>query len=95
MGPIITLTKDSMTVKNEDMVNIYRWPIIRKVKVEVVTEKNMEGKDVSQTILTVWTTTKDKPDTFHISDLEMNSDEIRELINSYTNGTTANTKFAQ
>jgi hypothetical protein len=94
MGPIITLTKDSMTVKNDDMVNTYRWTTIKKVKVELVTEKNMEGQDVSHTMLTVWTTTKDKPDAFHISDLEMNIDEIRELINNYTNGTAANKMFA-
>ena len=83
MGPIITLTKESMTVKDEDRVNIYRWSTLKKVKVEVMTEKNTEGNDVSHTMLTVWTRTNNKSDEFHISDLELDSDEIRALINDY------------
>jgi hypothetical protein len=83
LGPIITLTKESMTVKDEDRVNIYRWTNLKKVKVGVVTEKNIEGRNVSHTILTVWTTTNDKSDEFHVSDLENSSDEIRDLINGY------------
>jgi hypothetical protein len=85
MGPIITLTKDSMRVKHENTEQNYRWTSIKKVKVEVVTEKNYEGKDTSHTMLTIWTTIKNKPDEYHISDLEKSSDEIRDLIMSYTN----------
>ena len=84
MGPIITLTKDSMIIKNDDSVHNYRCTTLRKTKVEVMTETTLEGKKVSRTVLTVWTSTKDRSDEFHISDLEMNSNEIRTLINNYT-----------
>lgn len=90
MGAIITLTKDLLIVKDEGKVNTYRWATVKRVKVEVVTEKNMNNKDVSYTMLTVWTTLSNKSDLFHISDLEMKSDEIRELINTYTVGTITN-----
>ncbi len=93
MGPIITLTREFIKVKDEDTEHIYTWATIKKVKVEVVTEKNIEGKDVSRTMLSIWTTTKDKLDEFFISDIEMNSDDIRELINSYQNGTAANNVY--
>ena len=90
MGPIVTLTKYSITIKDDDTEHTYDWTSVKRIKVEVVTEKNVEGKDVSRTMLTVWTTIANTYDEFNISDLEMNSDEIRELINSYTNGSAAN-----
>jgi hypothetical protein len=84
MGPIITLTRESLIVKKGDTVHTYRWTFIKKTKVEEVTTRNSDGSNSSHTMLTVWSTIQNTPDEFHISDLEKGADEIRELIGSYT-----------
>jgi hypothetical protein len=90
MGPIITLTKEAMIVKDDDTAHTYRWTTIKKAKVEVVTQREFNGENSSRTMLIVWTTTRDASDEFNISDLELNADQIRDLIRNYQEGTAAN-----
>ena len=95
MGPIITLSNNSLNIKDRDTFYTYKWSTIKNFTVEVVTERNINSKYVSHTVLTLWTTAKDSSDEFQISDLEMDSDEIRKLINEYVKGTAANTVLMQ
>ena len=91
MGPIIILTTDLMVVRDKGKVHQYRWSEIRTVKVEIVTVDNAVGPRTSkQPTLTIWSTTKKGSDSYPISDLERDTDEIRSLINEYRDGTAAN-----
>jgi hypothetical protein len=88
IGPIITLTADSIILRDNDKVNTYRWTDVQSIKVEPVSESSF-GKIYERTIATIWTKTKNSSDSYYVSDLKENADDLRTLINKFRESTAA------
>lgn len=82
-GPVIILTSEKLSVKDDkNREHIFPWTKIESVKIEVDPDsKAPPWSRNEKTMLTVWF--EQRQNVFNASDLEIDSDELRNLIRKY------------